>query len=656
MGALAFFLTLFDYRNDPARTAMRPGWFSNFYDLQAEAFLAGRLDVPTDSLGIEGFIVDDKTYTYFGPFPAILRIPVLLIDPAASGKLTLASMAGAWLVFAGFTAALVWAVRRFYRGDAGPTRFEAVLAGAFIAGATGGTILTYDAALPWVYHEAYLWASATAVGGLYWLVRTIEKPTVRHGVWLGAFGLAAIMSRIPAGWAVTGAALITAAWLLTPARRKRHGQLWAVFFLSGVVPLISGIAYNMARFNHPWLFPLQNQVWTQVNEQRQRALEVNDGTLTGLQFLPTTVINYFRPDGIRFVDRFPWITLPAEPAQAYADAYVDQVYRTGSVVSFMPLLFLLSVVALITLLRFRRNRHLLPLLWVFLGGIGVSAGVIAYGYLSNRYVSDFVPGVVVGGTIGLWTVSGLVRKRTRGIKIATTGLVAILAIFGIVANMATGLETARYTWRGQPLVSYLERQVNSSTLEALDQRVIRGVGVPDEGVGQTDDLFISGNCDALYVHSGDLYEPWILVEQRAQVIVLTAQDRLPVDRTVLGVLDGRIKREIILQTRAPRSMRLVLIDESYEVPGPWFEPYRGEQIRVGIGVDTTTGYARISSTPGGYVGSLPWVEWGTDWQSRPSTFEWSLPDGIPQPNGVTARRSVGIEPAFCTRLTDRLAP
>ena len=37
--------------------------------------------------------------------------------------------------------------------------------------------------------------------------------------------------------------------------------------------------------------------------------------ITGPQFFPTSLVNYFRPDGIRFVDYFPWVTLPAEPAR-----------------------------------------------------------------------------------------------------------------------------------------------------------------------------------------------------------------------------------------------------------------------------------------------------------------------------------------------------
>ena len=33
---------------------------------------------------------------------------------------------------------------------------------------------------------------------------------------------------------------------------------------------------------------------------------------------------YFRPDGIRFVDYFPWITLPADPPAGVDGAFLDQ--------------------------------------------------------------------------------------------------------------------------------------------------------------------------------------------------------------------------------------------------------------------------------------------------------------------------------------------
>ena len=51
----------------------------DFYDAQARALFDGRWDLPPEVLSIEAFVVDGKTYTYFGPVPAILRMPVLAV-------------------------------------------------------------------------------------------------------------------------------------------------------------------------------------------------------------------------------------------------------------------------------------------------------------------------------------------------------------------------------------------------------------------------------------------------------------------------------------------------------------------------------------------------------------------------------------------------
>src|SRR5277367_6129195 len=71
---------------------------SNFFDLQARAMFHGRLSLPNGILGIEGFVHDGRTYTYFGLFPSIIRMPILLVTSSLDGKLTPSSMLLAWLL------------------------------------------------------------------------------------------------------------------------------------------------------------------------------------------------------------------------------------------------------------------------------------------------------------------------------------------------------------------------------------------------------------------------------------------------------------------------------------------------------------------------------------------------------------------------------
>src|ERR1700723_285935 len=90
---------------------------ASFYDLQAKSILDGTLAIKKDRLGIEAFYHNGHTYTYFGVFPSLIRIPVLAFDPALQGKLTAPSMLLAWLVTAFFSSLLIWRLRVMLRGD-----------------------------------------------------------------------------------------------------------------------------------------------------------------------------------------------------------------------------------------------------------------------------------------------------------------------------------------------------------------------------------------------------------------------------------------------------------------------------------------------------------------------------------------------------------
>ena len=78
----------------------------NFFDLQTRAMFHGHLSLPNGALGLEGFVHDGRTYTYFGLFGSIIRMPILLITSSLDGKLTTLSILVAWLVTGLFAALL----------------------------------------------------------------------------------------------------------------------------------------------------------------------------------------------------------------------------------------------------------------------------------------------------------------------------------------------------------------------------------------------------------------------------------------------------------------------------------------------------------------------------------------------------------------------
>ena len=103
---------------NPLRTNGSSNVTESPYDFQARAILGGHLSLPSGSIGGEGFIHDGRTYTYFGVFPALIRLPVFLFTHAFDGRLTAPSILAAWLVTAVFSTLLLWRVRTVVRGEA----------------------------------------------------------------------------------------------------------------------------------------------------------------------------------------------------------------------------------------------------------------------------------------------------------------------------------------------------------------------------------------------------------------------------------------------------------------------------------------------------------------------------------------------------------
>jgi len=655
VGGIVFVLVLLDFSLRYGRTALAIGFASGFFDLQGRAFLDGRLSVPDGSLGIEGFETGGHTFLYFGPWPALLRLPVLMSTDDFDDRLTVASMALAWLVFAVMFVKLVWLARRLILPERPVSRTDAALAALLIAAGTGGTTLTFDASLPWAYHEVYLWQSAFVIGAAYWMVRVVLDPDPRAIRWLGAFALGAALTRTTGGWAVSLTVIGIAIWLRWGRSFVGRRERWGWVLVAGAVPLAVAIAYNYVRFRHPYMFPLQDQVWTRLNEHRREALEVNGGSITGLQFFWTSLVNYFSPTGVRIVDYFPWITLPAEPAKAYRGAFLDQSFRTGSVTAFMPLLCLLSLLGLVRLLRPTpagpAGLGLRALRPPAIATVLMTAGVMAYGYVATRYTSEFVPGLLVLGTVGTWTLGSALRRVGRGPRVAVLGVVTIGVAWSLVAWTAVGFATSAFTYRGDRLERYLTLQsALSGGPDSPMSRLVRTGDHLPTGAAPADTLYIRGQCDGLYVATGDSYEPWTVVEERAHVVKVSFPEDLPTRTVMLFTVRGvQETRTVRLQVEREGQARVVVVDSNGTYAGNYFEITPDSSVRIGLRTDGALAYLEVSSTPGGFVGYVPVAEWSDDWVSEFSTVtsRYLVPTDV---DGLQVRPEKGLTPTLCARL------
>jgi hypothetical protein len=355
-------------------------------------------------------------------------------------------------------------------------------------------------------------------------------------------------------------------------------------------------------------------------------------------------MNYLRPDGIRFVDYFPYITLPAHPAPAYDGSYLDQSYRTGSVPAFMPGLFVLMLACVPVLLRRGLSLGHRALLFAMLGSVLVTGGIMGYGYLAYRYTSEFVPALVIGGAIGLCGIIRLLHERRILFSLFGT-LLAALTAFGIAANMLTGVAASATTTRGERLVDYVSHQTGAKHL------VTRGEGQPHGG--NTDDLYVEGDCDAVYLNTGDAYEPWIIVDQRDRIAEVQTGSRYRAAKIPLFTVLTEKQRTISLETNNHYQARITVKDLDGVVwDGPWFGVYRDNAVRVALHLHTEYGLLEVSSEPGGFATWVPDVEWDKDWNARPGRIISLVTRGLPRRRtGLSVTELPGVSSSLCRRLT-----
>lgn len=555
----------------------------NFYDLQARSLLGGHLSVPNGSLGVEGFIHGGREYTYFGIFPSLLRMPVLIVTHSLDGRLTVVSMLLAWLVTGTFTSLLLWRVRVLVRGNAVLGRAEAATCALLVGAITGGSVLMYLAATPTVFEEELAWSVALTIGVVFALLGVAEHPTWPRVVVAGVLTWAAALDRGSTGYACVLAVFLLAAWFAFGRATRGSGGLgWAVALAAfGAAALGTAMTLNLVKFGTAIGFSEAEQVWTQVNAHRRSFLAANGGSAFGTQFLPSTLLAYLQPAGVHLSSLFPFVSLPSTPARAVGHVVLDETYPTASIPASMPLLFLLGGWGLVAAVRPGRIRRsvALPLLLVATGAGAL--GVLLFGYIADRYLADFLPFLALAAMVGMLDVWCRLDKRARNVRALFLAAIAALAVFGVWANVGAAISPSMGWTKAQAHAFVSTRRTLSAG--SLAAGVVHARVLPGSAPEGT--LYDIGNCSGLYISTGVdnsnvpawqvEHASWIAVEQGPGIVQGL---RLQFERTVTrgdapAVLMTRGNTRLVLSPAGVNQVRLELLDAA--PPVQWPPPVTG---------------------------------------------------------------------------------
>ncbi|MGC2353889.1 MAG: hypothetical protein WA496_10865 [Candidatus Udaeobacter sp.] len=139
------------------------------YDSQAEHFLRGDVDVDVEAIGHEAMIVNGKVRMYFGPFPALLRIPLNFLYPGGHGK---------WSRISGFCAGVIalfafaGLVRMALQSSPLSSRARNWLGNACLIGFAFGSPLLLLLGNLSIYDEAIIWGLALSLGANFFAFRS----------------------------------------------------------------------------------------------------------------------------------------------------------------------------------------------------------------------------------------------------------------------------------------------------------------------------------------------------------------------------------------------------------------------------------------------------------------------------------------------------
>ncbi|HVU35122.1 MAG TPA: tetratricopeptide repeat protein [Opitutaceae bacterium] len=425
--------------------------FGSFYDAQAESLLNGHLDVPPEAIEFEAFVHDHKSYGYFGPTPALLRLPWALIH-AEHGRLTrlyllgyfAASLLAAYLLLRDVCA------RRTGGGAPRPPWIILVVLNAGL-----GSTLLYLGSRAYVYHEAILCGVAFALWSIWATLRYARTTALRWALVAVGCGLLSLHARAPTGLFSLTCLALAAAWIGWRRWRSGTGVGSAVGIIgAAVLALASFNALSYLKFGTFEGCPLRMNIqYTPERLAQFGGREFHAGNLAyGLSA-------YF---GLHVATKpyFPLIAPVAVDPARFAGAKVDLTEGILGIPFAMPGLTLAALLGLgVIVVRRRELTGAAALVW--LGVVPMTTALCIAVAFAHRYTADFCPFLIAAAIVGIGALDQLApRMRT----IAAVGL--SLATFGAVAVTLT--ITLDYQGRGVWGVPLATRQRYADLSQGID--------------------------------------------------------------------------------------------------------------------------------------------------------------------------------------------
>lgn len=396
------------------------------YDSQAEHFLHGDPGVDMEAIQSEAMIVDGKTRMYFGPFPALLRIPLNLIYPAGRGAWSRLSgfLAGtiALFAFAGLVKAGLCASPLSVRG-------RNWLGNACLIGLVLGSPLLFLLGNLSIYNEAIIWGFAWSLAALFFAERCRNAQGRALAQALLGFSICAgcaLLARVTFGAAL----ILIAPGLALQIPRENRLRCWGALSLPLGGAMMFYLLLNYAKFGS---FTGTGYDFYINSDHREFALRHG---IFNLSRVPYSFADYFSLTFPSFHTRPPFLAVDRHPilhptlfSLPISETFLSVPWCSG----WLVVGAIMGIVCL-----FWRDRSDYTQRWIAAALFAQFVCILSYFALAQRYIADLCPFLIFCLIIFLRT-GGTMLLRARHI------LIALIAVSIAINSLATAFWLASDT-------------------------------------------------------------------------------------------------------------------------------------------------------------------------------------------------------------------
>ena len=410
------------------------------YGSLGDAFLSGGSALSPEAIRWEAMRIDGRAYMYFGPWPALLRMPL---------NLGLEGYWGLWSRLSAFVAASVALgsfIRLARRALNENQSFQAdnarlIFLSSILAFGLGTPLLFLTISAS-IYHESILWGLAASTFALdaAWRILVKEEASLWLLVQLSLAAAVALLSRVTFGAPILGVLALCAVnvWgrrRLRPDLDRSRRTMLAIFLslLPALAAILFQAFYNVDRFGSPLVFArLDLLEYMVANRESWASFEIW-GSLN-VRRIPIAVFNYFGFQPQFLSETFPWV-------QAIRAWHPDQ--------NLYPQMFDSLVVSLLLASPCFVFGTVVGFFWLFassgqwflkicaLGLLTECFLVFSYFIMEQRYAADFLPFMILGYALFL---RGPGKPRTSFLsQNALANILLVLALISAANTMMTSV-------------------------------------------------------------------------------------------------------------------------------------------------------------------------------------------------------------------------